>query len=179
MNWSVIGSISEFVGAIAVVASLVYLAAQIRQNSRAVRATIEQESAKLINQNLIAIASSETLPLLIIKATADFSALNEEERARVLITISGIFRAFEVMYRQYTTRHISEGMWSGYEALLKSLLRAEFFPVFWQIRGATYSPDFQSYIRGVDVSTAPLRAGEAYAQFSDKQGREEPKLGDS
>ena len=36
MNWEAIGTIAEIVGAMAVVVSLVYLAAQIRQNSRQV-----------------------------------------------------------------------------------------------------------------------------------------------
>jgi hypothetical protein len=36
MTWDAVGAIGEIVGAVAVVASLVYLAAQIRQNSRQV-----------------------------------------------------------------------------------------------------------------------------------------------
>ena len=36
MNWEAIGTVADVVGAVAVVASLVYLAAQIRQNSRQV-----------------------------------------------------------------------------------------------------------------------------------------------
>ena len=47
-NWSAMGSIAEATAAVAVVVSLIYLGKQIRQNSRAVQATIEQESAKLI-----------------------------------------------------------------------------------------------------------------------------------
>ncbi|MFT4562959.1 MAG: hypothetical protein ACI9BW_002710 [Gammaproteobacteria bacterium] len=34
MNWDALGAISELVGALAVVATLVYLAIQIRQNTK-------------------------------------------------------------------------------------------------------------------------------------------------
>lgn len=40
MNWDAIGAIGEVVGALAVVISLVYLALQIRQNSRQVEEQI-------------------------------------------------------------------------------------------------------------------------------------------
>ena len=45
MNWVALGAIGEFVGAIAVVLSLAYLAAQIIQNTRAVRATTTDTAA--------------------------------------------------------------------------------------------------------------------------------------
>lgn len=39
MNWEAISAISEVVGAVAVVVSLIYLALQIRQNTKVVRGT--------------------------------------------------------------------------------------------------------------------------------------------
>ena len=37
MNWEAIGAIGEVIGALAVVASLIYLASQIRQNNKLAR----------------------------------------------------------------------------------------------------------------------------------------------
>lgn len=37
MNWAAIQAVAEAIGAIVVVASLIYLAIQVRQNTRAVR----------------------------------------------------------------------------------------------------------------------------------------------
>ena len=42
MNWEAIGAIGEILGATAVFASLIYLALQIRQNSKIGRVTVEQ-----------------------------------------------------------------------------------------------------------------------------------------
>ncbi len=42
MNWDAIGAIAELLGAIGVIASLVYLATQIRQNTRSVRSATYQ-----------------------------------------------------------------------------------------------------------------------------------------
>jgi hypothetical protein len=46
MNWEAIGAIGEAVGAVAVVASLVYLAVQIRQNTKSVQAATFQSIAE-------------------------------------------------------------------------------------------------------------------------------------
>ena len=47
MNWEAIGAIGEVAGAVAVFASLVYLALQIRQNTRAIRGSAEREMVSL------------------------------------------------------------------------------------------------------------------------------------
>ena len=44
MNWDAIGAIAELLGAVGVIASLVYLAGQIRQNSRLVRSSTTSAS---------------------------------------------------------------------------------------------------------------------------------------
>ena len=46
MNWEAIGAIGEVVGAAGVIATLIYLAAQIRQNAAATRADIRQSLAE-------------------------------------------------------------------------------------------------------------------------------------
>lgn len=50
MNWDAIGAISEFLGAAGVIATLIYLAAQIRQSSRVELAKSEREIMDSWNQ---------------------------------------------------------------------------------------------------------------------------------
>jgi hypothetical protein len=46
MNWEAVGAIGEVVGAAGVIASLVYLAIQIRQNTRSVRRSSARQSSE-------------------------------------------------------------------------------------------------------------------------------------
>ena len=48
LNWEAIGAIGEILGATAVFASLIYLASQIRQNTRTARSTTRQAIAETI-----------------------------------------------------------------------------------------------------------------------------------
>jgi len=45
MNWDAVGAISEIVGVVAIIASLIYVAIQIRQNTDIARATIVHETS--------------------------------------------------------------------------------------------------------------------------------------
>lgn len=46
MTWEAIGALGEWAGALTVVATLAYLAIQIRQNSAGIRATVELEASR-------------------------------------------------------------------------------------------------------------------------------------
>ena len=85
MNWEAIGAIAELLGAIGVIASLIYLATQIRQNSR-----------QLMGASLIAVHeyqrslteelnSNPELFRMVIRGNNDFDALSSEEQALVAI----------------------------------------------------------------------------------------------
>ena len=48
MNWDAVGAISESVGALGVIVSLIYLALQVRQNTQQVRLSRAQETSSPI-----------------------------------------------------------------------------------------------------------------------------------
>lgn len=50
MNWEAIGAIGEVVGAVAVVATLIYLIAQLKQNTAGIHAATIQANFQMFNQ---------------------------------------------------------------------------------------------------------------------------------
>ena len=58
LNWEAIGALGEIVGAVAVIATLVYLAIQIRQVINSVQGATELEAAKLFSDYHAQIAKS-------------------------------------------------------------------------------------------------------------------------
>jgi len=65
MNWDAIGAIGELLGAAAVLATLIYLALQIRQNTAATRAQIHQSrSDQALEFFLFGAGSSELMDIL-------------------------------------------------------------------------------------------------------------------
>ncbi len=88
----------EFLGGIAVVVSLVYLASQIRQNSKLVRASTTSADANSGNAFSLAIVQDPEVARIYWEGSADRDALSEPDRRRFdpLITMS-----FGIVVQQY------------------------------------------------------------------------------
>ena len=61
MNWEAVGAVAELLGAIGVIASLFYLASQIRRNSESVEAATARALTDATQMRLLAAAQNRTL----------------------------------------------------------------------------------------------------------------------
>ena len=68
MNWEAIGAIGEIFSGIAVLATLVYLAVQVRQAKKQIALTGIQERARQLQNVMLPIATDPSLASIIIKA---------------------------------------------------------------------------------------------------------------
>ena len=75
MNWEAIGAIGEVLGAAAVVATLGYLAVQIRQNSRAVKNSAAQSMLSEANASLRVASSDPSTARAVILGQSLFNIL--------------------------------------------------------------------------------------------------------
>ena len=116
-----LGNYGEFLGAIAVVATLVYLAAQIRQNTRA----MEEGQRMALAENYIArvnqiecssrdLALSQDLGEIVVKGrTQGISSLSPEDRSRYRSWLTAQFTRVDCQYYQLQKGLLdSEGQWS-------------------------------------------------------------------
>ena len=91
MNWEAMGAIGEVVGAIGVIATLAYLATQIRDNNKMMRATTKQDMA-VQTQNMTLFAFDH--PAIFSKVIAG-AELTTEEGTQISLFIRGVFRVWE------------------------------------------------------------------------------------
>ena len=61
MNWEALGAVAELLGAIGVIASLFYVASQIRRNSESVEAATARALTDATQTRLLAAAQNSTL----------------------------------------------------------------------------------------------------------------------
>jgi hypothetical protein len=118
MNWEAIGAIGEIVGAVAVVLSLVYLGAQIRQNTRQVE---EQCRGQRQNSLLGARSAFHEWRSLVIqdshvaaiwkKGSAGLGQLTEDERVQMDFMLIDFFWAFSTIWMQVAEGLADESFW--------------------------------------------------------------------
>src|SRR5690606_5613238 len=78
-----LADIAQIVGALGVIVSLIYVAAEVRQNTNAVRAATFQEMVAMTVQLRSELVTDPTFAALAVKASADPASLTPPEAARM------------------------------------------------------------------------------------------------
>ena len=107
-----LGNLGEFVGAIAVVISLVYLAVQIRQNTRALHGSSYAQSAEQLWLANLAIAQNRDLARIMADSNAG-KPLSLEDTARLEAVITLFFFGTENLFRQYERGLLDSDTWDN------------------------------------------------------------------
>jgi hypothetical protein len=160
MTIAELGALGELVGAIGVIASLIYLSVQVRQNTRAMKenkrlalAQTYQIRADALQSMLVDAASSQTIGPLIVKLTQmgypeDITALD-----RITPLERGIFKQWQIaqhihwdnMYYQYQQGFLDPEYYEG-----EFKVRVRRLAPTWQALGLTGGrPSFKDEIARV------------------------------
>ena len=102
MNWDAIGALGELAGATAVVLSLVYVAVQIRDNTRSQQAATYHAMTSAKNQVNLQISTSDYAPHILLKGSRDYRGLEVEERHRFNLLMRSILGVCEDIFVQYS-----------------------------------------------------------------------------
>ena len=119
MNWDAIGAIAETLGAVGVIASLVYLATQIRYsreqimlNTRAVRAAAYQQLHENISESVNTVPAPEMQ--LVRRGNDGFHQLNEEDAYLYGQWAARLVISFEDGHYQYRIGMLDDDRWRLY-----------------------------------------------------------------
>ncbi len=82
MDWNAIAAVGEILGAVAVVATLLYLSKQIRQNARAVQVAALRDTTAQWNHWSELLASSPDLAEIVARGNNSYKSLPEVDALR-------------------------------------------------------------------------------------------------
>ena len=116
MNWEAIGAIGDFVGGIAVVVTLLYLVAQVRQNTKMIGTSAYAQLCSQFSDLSYTIAANPDLTTVWFKGLSDPSELRPDEFGRFRTLTSEFYFALEDMFRLWEQGLIDSDTWrSQYE----------------------------------------------------------------
>ena len=146
MSLQDLGNIGEFIGAIGVVASLIYLALQIRQNTKAVRRTAHISAVDAFNHFNSLVAQDPELARIFRTGLLDTGKLNEDERVRFERLMSIVITNLENLFFQHRDGLLEAERWEAYEAILRDFVSFPIFPSYWQQARRRMSRSFVTYV---------------------------------
>jgi hypothetical protein len=113
MNWDAIGATGEWVGGLATIGTLFYLAYQVRENTRTARSSAYQAAAAAISAWTTQVSSDAVLMNNLKDGFAQPDVLDDNVRAQVGMQFNGLFRNYENIFYQWREGAISDGVWEG------------------------------------------------------------------
>ena len=118
MNWEAVGAVGEVGGAIAVVATLGYLAVQIRQNTAQVRVQTDFLEATTTSSAVDLAIRDEGMADLIFRML-ESGPLDGRDALRFTAYMFGNLTNFENYYRQYQGGLMDEDQWEKWLGVLR------------------------------------------------------------
>ena len=154
MNWEAIGAIGELVGAVGVIATLGYLAFQIRQNTRQIQQNELATQAAVTNASVLALrdarksvyATAEVVELWL-KGLADPDELSENDYYRFRLIMQNAIDGIWDVYSQTMTTGLSPETWQTQGiTVIERVIASPGGRRFWAMFSSTYPNDFRAEV---------------------------------
>jgi hypothetical protein len=110
MNWEAIGAVGETVGALAVLVTLVYLAMQIRQNTKSVQAAAVDSANSQVSKIREVIFADADVANMYRRGNEDPASLSEDDTIRYRLLMHNIMLALSNSITQASVSGLAESM---------------------------------------------------------------------
>ena len=149
MSLEALANLGELIAGLGVVASLVFLAIQIRQNTKSVDSAAYQETTKIFQRiQMLPVTDAEVAEILM-RASNDYSSLSDVEKYRVGSYVYSMFAAFQSVFKGYENGTVDKELWIGCRDAIKGLLHEEYVTIWWREQAPPMSDGFTKEINNI------------------------------
>jgi hypothetical protein len=134
MNWEAIGAIAELLGAVGVIASLLYLSAQVRDSRGALRASASQQFDQSLHETMMSPAIEPSLLKAVQGGMADLSQLDDEAVFQFNMWINGVMHRYDNAYYQYRMGMLDTDRWEMHRADIVAVISAPGVAYWWNLK---------------------------------------------
>lgn len=146
MGLSQLADLGELLGGVAVVASLVYLAVQIRQNTRTVKASTLHHNTDLWSSLFLRLAEPD-LARAYVAGMAGQAEIRPLHYTQFFFVCRSMFLAFENQYYQMRHGVLDSQAYAAYERSISTqFLAFKGFRAWWEINRSVFSSEFAEHV---------------------------------
>ena len=154
MNWEMTSTIAEIIGAAGVIASLIYLAMQIRQSTKVSRAEMTKDLYLASRTAIMEIASNDNLA----KISTEIRQFGDEDLMRRNMFYQSFFRLYELQYNLKNQGLLDDDIARSYALIIQMWAKTIYFSDYWARHRGEFNEAFASY---VDKQIAVATQGES------------------
>lgn len=165
-NLESLANLGEIIGAITVVVSLIYLAVQVRQNTRAQQTENFSRALDRVAAIQATLSQDPDVSIIFSKGVSDPSDLTSRERMQFTWTMYELFGAFEFMFLASKSNEIPEEIWQRWSSAVAWWLTFSGVKTWWEARPIPFSRSFTSYVESLlENNPTDMEASQRYQQF--------------
>ncbi len=153
-----LANIAEVLGILVVAITLIFLAVQMRQNTKAIRSTATQNVHEMIEALYRPAIENADVADILIRGMRDPTTLSEVETARFFLYWMHSIFGLQNWFYQWREGALDEGIWSSYSQVLTDLYQTPGIRDFWEQRRHYFSDDFRVYLE-TDLFIRPPSPG--------------------
>ena len=158
MDWDAIGAMAELPGALGVIASLIYVATQIRLSTRASSVEAKLATTGMLNEFLNMFIEDPELNDLFLRGRASTENLSEGEYPRFSNLVLKTFWFYSAAHFQLRTGTLQEEDWREIESILEFWLDGEGVREWWYRFGhQRFGKSFAAFV-DAELARAQARA---------------------
>ena len=146
--------VAQVLGAIGVIASMIYIGVQIRNNARSVRAATYQQLSGQFISHWLALAGNVELVDIALRGGDDFDSLTRIEKARMRFVLLGYIRQYQNAYFQHQIGTLKEDDWKSITGDMEAVLSLPGVQKVWTLIRGRSSPEFQVFVDGIVAEAA-------------------------
>ncbi len=129
------GAVGDIIGAIAVIITLIYLATQIRQNTRQIRNDGHKGVTDSYNEILAQLLSDNELFKIVVRGCQDWDSISAFEQSRFHILFHQHLMHMRMTYQLYKKGAIDDDVYSSIEQLHINVMGNPGARVWWKMVG--------------------------------------------
>jgi hypothetical protein len=141
-----LANLGEFISGLVVVASLAYLAVQVRQNTQSLRTENYARALDRISAMQSQMSREGQFSSLFSRGVVDPATLSPMERIQFTWAAYEAFGAFEFMFHQAQARAIPEEVWERWSATTAWWLSFPGVRAWWIAKPAPFSASFTAFV---------------------------------
>lgn len=149
MNWDAVSAIAEVIGMAAVVVSVLYLAAQVRRQTKEIRTAAIHETTQNYTEAVTPYLDPQLADLWT-RGTKDFDSLSDGERIQMISAFTINLRSFQDAFYQAEANRLDAEVWKGIVNFYAAVLSTPGASRIWELRKSAYSAKFQDFIDSIE-----------------------------
>lgn len=166
MSLETLANPGEFIGAVAVVLSLAYLAFQVRQNTQSLRTENYARALDRVAAMQARLAADPESSSVIGRGVLDSASLSPEQRIQFTWAFYEMFGAFEFMYDQARAGALPAHVWERWSATLSWWISLPGVQSWWRAKPTPFNASFVAFVETrLGAGPPDVAAAERWDEF--------------